>query len=973
MTDSESETTFIEPIHLKSLIKKRGTIKSKLTLFNKFLEKFNTEPLSGDDVLDLELRVARLTKELDEFEKVQDKIETVSSDVEAQMSEREAFENSYFQLLSKAKGLLRANAPSSNQPIPSRNTEPAQAVHEESIKFPEISLPSFSGDMTTWIEFRDTFDALINQSNLKPMQRFKYLRGCLRDGALEVISALDYSEEGYAIAWQLLCERFNNPRYLVNNHLRALLNVNMVYNTAPALRHLSDNISKHLRSLRSLQVSTEGWDVLLIFLLTPKLEKNIQRKWEEKITSRELPTLQDFKMFLRKQADILEAIGQAASEQPSHSASQPRKAMVITSPPLPKVKQFHTPRNQCPHCKGGHYINQCKDFLALNPPSRIRSAKQMGLCLNCLGSNHILPNCRASTCRTCKGKHHTLLHVVPITEVSNQSQSNHKNLETMTTTLTNNAQSVNLMTQQSATVNNACAVVQPKPIILSTAQIKVFDSQNNAHILRALLDSGSQSNFITQRAAEILNLQTQKIKFEVLGFNENMTTINQQAHVTIMSRDESYSTRLSCFVVPNICSVPNYSIPQNTFNIPQRFQLADEYFIKGGAIDLIIGAEHFYQLLCIGQHRLGDGLPILQRTRLGWVVSGPVDIKYAPQRVSCNFVLNNDMRGIWEANDLHPPNKVPDDDYINCEKAFDEHTRTSDGNFVVTLPLKEPTTALGDSRHIAFKRFKTLETKFARNTEFKEKYVKFMTEFKEAGHMVECIPTKSCNYVAHHAVVNPDKTTTPLRVVIDPSCQTTSGKSLNDIQYKGTVMQDDLIDILLRFRKYEYVVNADIEKMYRMIYIKPTQCHLQCILWRDHPSKPLLTYMLTTLSFGLKCAPHIATRCLQQLSYEIKHQFPDAAEAITNSFYMDDFIFGGDSERQVAETAVVVQRTLGSANFNLRKWNSNSSTILQALSRYTNQQTVYVPAITATPAILLATVVAGLHQPTSGASKMEKL
>jgi hypothetical protein len=86
-----------------------------------------------------------------------------------------------------------------------------------SIKYPEIPLQSFIGDMAAWIEFRDSFDTLINQSNLKSMQKFKYLRGRLKDGALEVISALDYPEESYSIAWQLLCERYNNPRLLVNS------------------------------------------------------------------------------------------------------------------------------------------------------------------------------------------------------------------------------------------------------------------------------------------------------------------------------------------------------------------------------------------------------------------------------------------------------------------------------------------------------------------------------------------------------------------------------------------------------------------------------------------------------------------------------------------------------------------------------------------------------------------------------------
>lgn len=41
--------------------------------------------------------------------------------------------------------------------------------------------------------------------------------------------------------------------------------------------------------------------------------------------------------------------------------------------------------------------------------------------------------------------------------------------------------------------------------------------------MRALLDSGSQSNYITESAYRKLNLPTQKLNMEVIGFNEGIT------------------------------------------------------------------------------------------------------------------------------------------------------------------------------------------------------------------------------------------------------------------------------------------------------------------------------------------------------------------------------------------------------------------------------------------------------------------
>ncbi|CAG9133834.1 unnamed protein product [Plutella xylostella] len=221
---------------------------------------------------------------------------------------------------------------------PGASTSPEGQVREvteprehDSIKYPDIKLPTYNGQVTDWIEFRDTFDALVNQTSLKPIQKFKYLKGCLTDSALEVVSSLEFAEESHALAWQLLCERYNNPKTLVYSHLRALFNIDPVPNTATALRSLNDNISKHLRILRSVKVPTNDWDLLIIFFLTSKLDRILQTKWEEKMNSRELPNLQDFKSFLRSQADLREAVSQ--TEPATRGLPAAREAMVTTCPP----------------------------------------------------------------------------------------------------------------------------------------------------------------------------------------------------------------------------------------------------------------------------------------------------------------------------------------------------------------------------------------------------------------------------------------------------------------------------------------------------------------------------------------------------------------------------------------------------------------------------------------------------------------
>lgn len=77
-----------------------------------------------------------------------------------------------------------------------------------------------------------------------------------------------------------------------------------------------------------------------------------------------------------------------------------------------------------------------------------------------------------------------------------------------------------------------------------------------------------------------------------------------------------------------------------------------------------------------------------------------------------------------------------------------------------------------------------------------------------------------------------------------------------------------------------------------------------------------------------KCAPYIAIRCLLQLAQEYQNLYPDAAEVIKSDFYMDDMLMGGDDEQKVAKIAIPVRDILNRANFKLKKWKSNSISIL---------------------------------------------
>jgi hypothetical protein len=86
----------------------------------------------------------------------------------------------------------------------------------------------------------------------------------------------------------------------------------------------------------------------------------------------------------------------------------------------------------------------------------------------------------------------------------------------------------------------------------------------------------------------------------------------------------------------------------------------------------------------------------------------------------------------------------------------------------------------------------------------------------------------------------------------------------------GPKLQNDLFDIIIRFRTHQYVFTADINKMYRQIIVADQHRKYQTILWRESPDIPIREYQLATVTYGLNCAPFLAIRCLQQLAEEEK-------------------------------------------------------------------------------------------------------
>ncbi|XP_011860595.1 PREDICTED: uncharacterized protein LOC105557813, partial [Vollenhovia emeryi] len=275
-----------------------------------------------------------------------------------------------------------------------------------------------------------------------------------------------------------------------------------------------------------------------------------------------------------------------------------------------------------------------------------------------------------------------------------------------------------------------------------------------------------------------------------------------------------------------------------------------------------------------------------------------------------------------------------------CERFFqDTVKRTSDGRFIVQLPIKsDKLISLGESRDIATRRFKSLERRLVNTPKMYTDYKHFMQEYIDLGHMREVThPLESVDktyYLPHHAVYKETSTTTKMRVVFDGSCKSSSGVSLNEVLMVGPTIQDDLFSILARFRTFKYALTADIAKMYRQVLVDPSQTALQRILWRNSIDEPIRTFELMTVTYGTASAAFLSIRALRQLAEDNIFKFPIGAKAVLSDFYVADLVTGADSLQQALTIKTETSQLLTEGRFELRKWVSNESSLQDDSSLY---------------------------------------
>jgi hypothetical protein len=193
--------------------------------------------------------------------------------------------------------------------------------------------------------------------------------------------------------------------------------------------------------------------------------------------------------------------------------------------------------------------------------------------------------------------------------------------------------------------------------------------------------------------------------------------------------------------------------------------------------------------------------------------------------------------------------------------------------------------------------------------------------------------TKEVWYLPIFGVYNRKKPN-EVRGVFDSSA-IYEGISLNKVLMTGPDLTNNLLGILIRFRKDQYAVTADIEQMFYQFYVKPEHRDFLRFFWyKDNdPQLPLIEHRMCVHVFGNAPSPAIATYGLRKIAEISEYLYgSDVNKFIHRDFYVDDGLVSSSSREKVLNLVIQIKTALRDiGKIRLHKIASNDREILNSL------------------------------------------
>ncbi|XP_065093953.1 uncharacterized protein LOC135714509 [Ochlerotatus camptorhynchus] len=777
-------------------------------------------------------------------------------------------------------------------------------------------LPEFDGTLEDWPLFYSTFNSSTQMCGFTNEENMLRLRKCLKGKALEAVRCELLHPSNVADVVSTLKMLFGRSDAIVQSIVKKIRSVppprpppNMekletVVNFALAVKNM-------VATIRACAVDDFVFNASLRYELVERLPSSLKLDWARFVRNNPNPDLVNFSAWLYTIAEDVSSVMVTTSRDQRcrgtkkdgflnlHSESESSSSEPTEASTKPKsIAPKETVEAECVVCKGScSNVAKCSRFECLSYDSKWATVKECRLCRKCLRKHN--GSCKQQKkCGTngCTYLHHPLLHNPVNHQTSTQSTSQH------TTDCFPHSEgsepSCNLHQGQSTVLFRIVPVVLygPKKVVQTYA----------------FIDDGSELTLMEQSLAEELGVEGPKksLCLKWTGGTRKLENESQQVNLQISGARSSKKYDLAGRKYPHLSGLPLESY----HDISPR---------------ILIGLDNT---------DLGHGFksregkpnePIAVKTRLGWMVYGNCTGKqdtigylnyHSVQTCECNREyddgLHKAMKSYFALDSLgiiKPSKLLLSKEDQRAQSLLESLTRPMNNRYESCLLWKYDHVRLPDSKGMAFRRWKCLETRMIKDPELAEALKLKMHEHISKGYVLGEVQLD----------LN-DESQQAWKDTLSVGC-------CSHCAPKGPDQLTSLLSVLIRFREFRVAVCGDIREMFHQIQMLLEDQHCQRFFWMDDDESEPSVYVVQVMTFGACCSPSTAQHVKNTNAKKFEQDYPDAVDAIIKRHYVDDMLVSTETEEEAVKLAQDVKKIHEHAGFEIRNWISNSAMVQATL------------------------------------------
>ena len=361
------------------------------------------------------------------------------------------------------------------------------------------------------------------------------------------------------------------------------------------------------KNLKILDNESENADMM------DKLPLWLSRKWARKVAAHreeyeEFPSFSDFVDFLDKEDRFAHDPITKGLSRGSNSKGQFRGGTFASEGH--KSAGVGSSFGACNFCGERHSIVICTKFRIKSLDFRMQFVRDKHLCFACLNTGHLARDCRnRKNCEICQGRHPTIMH-------ANESSTVNPPQQSSATTCASNDPSAHAIRKSSMVV----------PVYVSHT-----DNPNKHKMVFAMLDTQSDTSFITEKTARDLGLVGRDVRLSLSTMTSSDKIIKCKRFNGLQVRGCNSQVNIA---LPGVFSRP--AIPINYDHIPCAEMLNDWPHLEklrdhlvpkiGCEVGLLIGYNCPRALVTtevISAPNNSD-CPYGLKTELGWSIMGVI-------------------------------------------------------------------------------------------------------------------------------------------------------------------------------------------------------------------------------------------------------------------------------------------------------------------------------------------------------------